>query len=161
LALGEGDIPGRWAASPLPAGLYPLGLPPIFSSDKVRTDHQYWSQALILLDSDCRVVDQAGPRQLLLLRSRVLELCAMDMEHSGDRSLKQDQKLRSASKDQVREAAREVYKIQSGKKPPNMDEAEKLIRQKLPDARRNKIRGVLHEEEFTRQRLKPGNPPKK
>jgi hypothetical protein len=31
LALGEGDIPGRWAASPLPAGFYPLGLPPIFS----------------------------------------------------------------------------------------------------------------------------------
>lgn len=101
LALGEGDIPGRWAASPLPAGFYPLGLPPIFSSDNVRIDHEYWSQVLILLDPDCRAVDRAGPRQLLLLRSRVLELWAMDMEHSGDRSLKQDQKLRSASKDQL------------------------------------------------------------
>ena len=100
LALGEGDIPGRWAASPLPAGFYPLGLSPIFSSDNVRTDHEYWSQVLILLDPDCRAVDRAGPRQLLLLRSRVLELWAM-VEHSGDRSLKQDQKLRSASKDQL------------------------------------------------------------
>jgi hypothetical protein len=82
-------------------GFIPSDFRRFFLSDNVRTDHEYWSQVLILLDPDCRAVDRAGPRQLLLLRSRVLELWAMDMEHSGDRSLKQDQKLRSASKDQL------------------------------------------------------------
>src|SRR3984893_16041430 len=99
MACGEADIPLRWAAdAPLP-GIYQIGLPRLFSSDQVPTDPMFWDHALIFLTGNGCVVDQRflffneedyspepapRPRELLLLRSRVLELWPLRSDaHEG------------------------------------------------------------------------------
>jgi hypothetical protein len=69
------------------------------------------------------------------------------------------QKTPRASKDKIREVAREVYRDarEAGKKPPHLREAEPLIKVKLPGATRKRIEPVLKEDEFDRQRWKRGH----
>jgi hypothetical protein len=170
MALGDGDIPVHWAADPLPQLIYPVGFPPLFSSDQVPTDAMYWDQVLIFLDGDGRVIDQSvlgeeksppRPRQLLLLRSRVFELWPLQDRKSDDsdgtRINASRLPIARTSKKQIREAAKEVYQTQVGKKPPNSYEAEKMIREKVEGATRKKIRAVLDENEFKVLRLKRGD----
>ena len=165
-ALGEADIPARWAAYPpinRPPS-YSRAMPHLLSSEQVPTDAFFWSGALIYLDGNGRVIDEfflrgpdgefvAGPtprgRELFLLRSRVLELWP------------QLQKLprRSVNDDEILSAARELY-LERKNDPPNKPVAERLIRQKLGGGKRDDIRRIL-EDEFPNVRRKPGNQPKK
>jgi hypothetical protein len=174
MALGDGDISARWAADPLPSWIYQVGVPPLFSSDEVPIDAGYWDSVLIFLDGDGRVIDQSfyldekeeksppRPRQLLLLRSRVLELWPpTEKTVHGANQTKLDTSqtpTRRASKEQIRVPAREMYqtKNEMGKKPPNTEEAERLLREKVDGATRPKIRAVLSEPEFEKLRLKRG-----
>jgi hypothetical protein len=172
LALGEADIPARWAADPPPLipGMYSVELPEIFSPEQVPRDARYWGRVTILLSGDCRVLHQSeeqslpSPRELLLLISRVLELWSnptpfqLSMGHREDAGLGYQANRRATTK-QIREVAREVYASQDGK-PPNTNEAETRVREKLPKASRKFIREVLKETEFANLRLKPGKQPK-
>ena len=60
-----------------------------------------------------------------------------------------------ASKGAIRVALREVYD-EAGTDPPNVNRASDLVKIKLPHARRARIREVLREPEFARQRRPPG-----
>jgi hypothetical protein len=61
-----------------------------------------------------------------------------------------------ASEASIREAARRIYS-ESHSKPPNIEEAWRLIKNILPNASRGPVRAVLGEPEFDKQRLKAGN----
>ena len=74
MALSDGEIPARWAADPPPAGVFIIN-PPLFSKDEVPTDKWSWSTGVLFLNVDESQVILGGgpPRQLFLLRSRILE----------------------------------------------------------------------------------------
>lgn len=55
----------------------------------------------------------------------------------------------------IREQARVIYAERTDD-PPNMVKAERLIREKIADARRSKIRQILHEDEFAMKRRPSG-----
>ena len=163
MALADADIPAHWAADPLPPEIYSVGDPGPFSCDQVPTDAMYWLHVLIFISGDCRVIDQPShydetqplprPRQLLLLRTRVMELWPLS-------STTQPGKLRRRkfNDDEILSAARDVY----GKKEndrPNTPDAERLVRQKLGGGKRDNIRRILREPEFADIRRKPGNQP--
>ena len=61
----------------------------------------------------------------------------------------------NASKPQIRVALREAYDA-AGDNPPNVNRAWDLLKQRLPSARRKRVREVLGEEEFARRRREPG-----
>jgi hypothetical protein len=60
---------------------------------------------------------------------------------------------------EIREGLREVFREASegNKKPPNMNEAHKLLLHKVPNARRELVRDILHEPEFAKLRLRAGH----
>ena len=132
IALGDGDIPARWGADPPPSlpGFFQFGSPPLFASDPVPSDPAYWSSALILPAGDGVVIDQSvhaqgqsAPRrrQLFLLRSRVFELWPPSNHERKDRgSTTEPEKplRRSVDDDQIRTAARDIYRERKGD-PPN------------------------------------------
>lgn len=178
MALGDGDIPTRWAADPPPLGGYSIGDPSPFSSEQVPTDAMYWHNVLIFLDGDGRVIDQPSyydktqepplprPRQLLLLRTRVFELWPLSNHRIKDSqtdlgSTTQPETLprRSFDDDEIRSAARDIYREREND-PPNETNAEQLVRQKLGGGKRDDIRRILKEQEFFGLRRKPGNQPK-
>jgi hypothetical protein len=185
VALGEGEIPARWAAAPLPP-LGPLamyvGSPPLFSSDAVPTDALFWNHALIFLVGNGRVIDQSflldddenraseggpRPRELFLLRTRVLEHWPLPSEaredsnrvQSGSSDQPKKRRPKPASKSVIRKTIKELYQ-QAGNNPPNQTKAEPLIAGVLPGTPRTLIRPILREEEFKRLRRKPGKQPK-
>ena len=106
-------------------------------------------------------------RPLLVERSAVQELWPLsshrreDSSQTASGSNTQPQKLprRSVDDDEICSAARVIYREREND-PPNIPEAEPLIRQKLPGAKRNNIRLILSEDEFADVRRKPGNQPK-
>jgi hypothetical protein len=170
-ALEEGDIPARWSADPepsLPPGFFRVGFPPLFAPGPIPTDPVYWRTVLVLpngLVIDQGTLDQQSAgrsRQLFLLRSKINELWPLQSKRresayqavTSDRSTARQQ----ASKEQIRKTAREVYcyEMESGKKPPNLAEAEHLIRERVEGATRPRIRSVLNDDEFKRLRLKRG-----
>lgn len=170
IALGDGDIPARWGADPplsLP-GFFQFGSPPLFASDPVPSDPAYWSLVLILPAGDGVVIDQSvhaqgqsAPRrrQLFLLRSRVFELWPPSNHERKDRgSTTEPEKplRRSVDDDQIRTAARDIYRERKGD-PPNKPTAEQLIRQRLGGGKRDDIRRILDEEEFANLRREAGN----
>ena len=66
---------------------------------------------------------------------------------------------RLASVAAIREVARQLYESMAGS-PPNVTEAEQLIRSKLAGARRKLVRPILAEPEFVNRRRKAGRPAK-
>jgi hypothetical protein len=66
-----------------------------------------------------------------------------------------DAPYRDASKPDIREALRKAYR-DAGGNPPNVNEAWALLKGELPHARRRRVREVLAEAEFARQRREPG-----
>jgi hypothetical protein len=60
-----------------------------------------------------------------------------------------------ASKLEIREALRKIYD-EADADPPNVNRAWDLAKVQLPHARRSRVREVLGEEEFFRQRRQPG-----
>jgi hypothetical protein len=172
MGLGDGDIPARWAADPPPSlpGFFQVGFEPLFAPDPVPTDALYWNAVLIFLDGDGHVIDQSvyadeksappRPRRLFLLRSKINALWPIQSEphgatHQAKTNVRKTAK-QHASKEQIREAARELYRSEVGKKPPNSEQAERLIRDRVPGATRPKIRLVLREEEFDKLRWRRG-----
>jgi Protein of unknown function (DUF3631) len=61
----------------------------------------------------------------------------------------------SASKDTIRKELRKIFD-EAGDDPPNMNRAWRLLKARLPDARRSRVREVLKEDEFARRRRGPG-----
>jgi hypothetical protein len=181
MACGEADIPLRWAAdAPLP-GIYQVGLPRLFSPVEVPTDPMFWDHALIFLTGNGWVVDQRflfinekdhsaehapRPRELLLLRSRVLELWPLRSDaHEGvtakDQvgSADQTSQPRPATDEEILEVVRELYR-QAGNDPPNQTLAEQMVRALFPPGttKRDVIRPILKRPEFVRR--KPGRQPR-
>jgi hypothetical protein len=62
---------------------------------------------------------------------------------------------RNWTETQIREEARVLY-TESADDPPNMIRAEKLLRERLPGAKRTRIRPVLRESEFVNSRRRTG-----
>jgi hypothetical protein len=60
-----------------------------------------------------------------------------------------------ASKQIIREALYEIY-LQLGADPPNVNKAWAQAKLRLPTATRARVREVLREPEFARQRRQPG-----
>jgi hypothetical protein len=60
----------------------------------------------------------------------------------------------TASKPKIREALRKIYD-EAHRNPPNMNQASDVVRRRIP-ASRSRIREVLKEDEFARQRRGPG-----
>jgi len=152
------EIPLRWAADPPPLEGDWLWDPWPFSSDEIPTDPYFWFNALIFLDGDGLVVER-GPRQLLLLRSGVLELWPPSNHERKDRAsstqLEKSQR-RSVGDDEIRSAARDIYRERKGDEP-NKEKSERLVRQRLLGGKRDDIRRILDEEEFANLRRKAGN----
>jgi hypothetical protein len=158
-AFVDREIPLRWAADPPPLEGDWLWDPWPFSSDEVPNDPLFWFNALIFLDGDGLVVER-GPRQLLLLRSRVFELWPQSNHERKDRaSTTQPEKLprRGVGEDEIRSAARDIYREINR---PNKDISERLVRQRLRGGKRDDIRRILDEDEFANVRRKAGNQPK-
>jgi hypothetical protein len=184
-ALGEADIPARWAAYPpinRPPS-YSFAMPHLLSSEQVPTDAFFWASAPIYLDGNGRVIDEyflrgpdgesvVGPtprgRELFLLRSRVLELWPLSNHRrkessptgSGSTTQPELPVRRPASEADLLRAARELY--QQPGKPPNLREAEEQLMSKFPSTSREQfIRPILRRQEFADLRLKRGNQPKR
>jgi hypothetical protein len=65
----------------------------------------------------------------------------------------------SACKGTIRKAARQIYN-EAGANPPNMNQASDLIKRQI-SASRSRVREVLREGEFARQRRGPGRKAKR
>jgi hypothetical protein len=87
-----------------------------------------------------------------------------DSSHADSNSTRSG-KRPPASEAAIRQAARDVYREagKSGTKPPNMNQAQSLLRQKLPGHRvsRKMMLPILREPEFDNQRFNAGNHPKR
>ena len=59
------------------------------------------------------------------------------------------------SKHKIREELRDIY-AEARDDPPNVNKVWTLVKSRLPNARRRRVREVLKEEEFTCQRREPG-----
>jgi hypothetical protein len=79
----------------------------------------------------------------------------IDLQPPSDQHEPALRKYGPASSPEIREVLREIYRV-AGNDPPHMEKAWKLVQPKLPNARRNRVRDVLHEDEFASQRRKPG-----
>jgi molecular chaperone GrpE (heat shock protein) len=64
-------------------------------------------------------------------------------------------KNRLACKEAIRQSLRMIYG-NTGDDPPNVNEAWDRLKRDLPNARRRRVRDVLNEDEFSRQRRAPG-----
>jgi hypothetical protein len=93
----------------------------------------------------------SGYRALLVERSNVEELWPLSNYPREPR--------RKINDDDIRSAARCIY-AEGKNDPPNVPNAEQLIRQRLSSAKRDDIRRILGESEFADARRKPGNQPK-
>ena len=62
---------------------------------------------------------------------------------------------KSAGKAKIREGLRKIFD-EAGDNPPNMNRAWDLLKLRLPDARRSRVREVLREPEFAVRRRGPG-----
>jgi hypothetical protein len=135
---------------------------------KDRPDPQYLQASQLLLIGTGFAPDSVQEiyRPLLIERSAVQELWRLpNCRRNGSGQTvsapagQQRQDTRPAAEVQIREAASEVYRDarEAGKKPPNKPEAERLIQAKLPGATRPRIRSVLKQDEFDRQRWKRGH----
>jgi hypothetical protein len=60
-----------------------------------------------------------------------------------------------ACKAEIREVLHKLYDEARGD-PPNVNKAWDLVTQRLPNARRQRVREVLNEEGFARRRREPG-----
>jgi hypothetical protein len=61
----------------------------------------------------------------------------------------------TASKLEIREELRKIYS-DAGADSPNVNKAWNLVKQKVPNARRRRVREVLEENEFACRRREPG-----
>jgi hypothetical protein len=182
MACGEGEIPLHWAADQPPEGIIRVGLPPLFSDDVVPTDPLFWENALIFLIGSGRVVDQRfifideadtalerapRPRELFLLRSRVLELWPLRSDtqeedtptgESGSADQIPTRRQSPATDEEILAVARDLYR-QAGNNPPNQTKAEQLVAALLLGTKRDFIRPILRRPEFGKLRRKPGRQP--
>lgn len=188
IALGEGEIPARWAWQSLPEGpikfegrnlhFVPMPDPPLFVEDTVPNNREFWDKAIMLLDGDGKVIDpalgymtiqrdakvevlcqQPVPwRGLFLLKETIFDFWPLADHSETDRKL---QNVRAASEEEIRDAARELYSNSPAFAAPNIDKAERLIRAKLGKASRKLIRHVLSASEFASLRNPAGNQPKR
>jgi hypothetical protein len=67
---------------------------------------------------------------------------------------------KSECKDTIRKVLRNVFD-EAGDNPPNMNRAWDLLKVRLPDARRSRVREVLREPEFATRRRRPGRKAKR
>jgi hypothetical protein len=161
-----------------------IGLPPLFSDEEVPTDPLFWASALIFLIGSGRVIDQRfvfafdetdaaperapRPRELFLLRSRVLELWPLQSDthegetpigNSGSANQIPTPRQSPATDEEILAVARDLYR-QAGNDPPNQTMAEQLVAALLPGTKRDFIRPILRRPEFESLRRKPGRQPR-
>jgi len=169
-ALQDEEIPIKWAANLPRSGHQPLLWDLLFDLDDPPTGRLYWSTVTVLpladyavLDSPIQVYDEEGElpptnpsrglRHLLLRKEPVLRLWP-NTEGNGS-SAENTKSVSHASKDAIRIEAKKIYQNYDPK--PNIADAEKLIREALPTARRQSIRSVLSEPQFASLRRPAGN----
>ena len=149
--MGDGMVRAQWADSEEP---------------KDRPDPEYLQASQLLSIGTGFAPDNVQEiyRPLLVERSAVQELWPLsnyrrkDSSQTDSGSVSQPEKLprRKIDDEQIRNTARDIY-LENKSNPPNMPDAERLIRQKLPGAKRDDIRRVLSEAEFADVRRKAGN----
>jgi hypothetical protein len=161
-ALVDGEIPVRWASATLWPDFF-------FANDDPPQEGTFWFIAAIYPSENYAVLDQETPkvlgdnewapdplgskRQLLLLRAKVHELWP------SPEMVKTKDPIRSFKKilptlEEIRQVVCEIYDSNSR---PNIVEAEKLIKKKLPIAPRKMMRAVLDEPQFLAKRRPAGN----
>jgi hypothetical protein len=134
---------------------------------KDRPDPEYLQASHLLLIASGFAPDSVQEiyRPLVVKRSAVKVLWPLSdyrREESHRTASKpageQRQDKQATPTERIREAAREVYReaMKAGKKPPNKTEAEPLVRV-ISGATRPRIRPILMEDEFDRQRWKRGH----
>jgi hypothetical protein len=160
-ALVDGEIPVKWASDTFFSDFY-------FADDDPPPEGTFWIIAAIYPSENYAVLDQKTPkvlggecapdpagnkRQLLLLRSKVYELWpSTEMANIKDSSRSYGKT--SPSLEEIEQVVREIYDSNSR---PNILEAERLVREKLPTATRKLVRHVLKEPQFSAKRRPAGN----
>jgi hypothetical protein len=130
-------------------------------------DPLYLQTSQLLLIGTGFAPDNEIYRPLLVERSDVQKLWPLSSHRpkgssrAGSSSTTQPEKVsrRSVNDDEIRSAARELYRERKND-PPNKTIAEQLIRRKLGGGKRDNIRPILEEQEFSRVRREPGKQPK-
>lgn len=168
LALQDHEIPVRWARETWPREKsFSPGA--IFANDEPPPGGLFWQHTIVFPLENYAVLDRlffldsvmgmgledqekANKRQLLLLRSRVHQLWPSTERIETEAILKKEK----PTSEQIRQVAREVYG--TTEPPPNINKAQQLIREKLPNATRVLMKPVLKEPEFVRR--DSGNPKK-
>jgi hypothetical protein len=151
--IGDGMVPVQWEDSQEP-------------KDCPDPKHMQASQLLLFGTGFAPDNDDENYRPLLVERSAVQRLWPLSSNPtkgsaSTDSTSTTQPKMSPRQKvddDQILSAARNIYREREND-PPNMDEAEKLIRQRLGGGKRDEIRKILKQEEFVRLRRSPGNQP--
>ena len=164
LALEDGEIPLRWKRETWPTEK--TFLPDhLFADDKPPPSGIFWRFARIFPSDNYAVLDQlenwfgadvdgepGRRRQLLLLCSRVHEL----WPPRGRADTETPSKKEKPKSEQIRQVAREIY--DAADPPPNINQAQVLIRKKIPHATKKLMEPILKEEEFVARRRPRGNP---
>ena len=139
------------------------------------TDPAFWRNASIRLDHGGEVLHQEVRKHLVKIgnghewREEVgppgYRLFALDRNDLFDiwpvatepteQSDASSLPMKRPSLEEIREKTRQLYRDRAGD-PPNMDEASRSICKALQHAGRQRVREVLHEPEFERQRRRPG-----
>jgi hypothetical protein len=151
--IGDGMVPVQWEDSQEP---------------KDCPDPQHMQRSEWLLFGTGFAPDNHDEyRPLLVERSAVQRLWPLSSNPTkgsaptGSTSTTQPKKSprRKVDDDQILSAARDIYRKREND-PPNMDESERLIRQRLGGGKREDIRKILKQEEFAHLRRASGNQPK-
>jgi hypothetical protein len=146
--------PGGLVSVPQKHGGYLVGHPAFYPNFGILT-------RLVLELAKEKAVDRAKVSELRKqLSKRISRRLYLSKEHILTEwpSSKSSSKPPAAavSKPQIREVAKRV--LRGRPRQPNINEATKLIKGEIPNARRQRIREVLKETEFARMRRKPGRP---
>jgi hypothetical protein len=132
-------------------------------------DSQYLQSSQLLLVGTGLAPDSLREeyRPLLVERSAVEKLWPLSnhrrkdsqQTEAGSTTQLESPRRRSVDPDEIWSAAKELYREREHD-PPNMDDAERLIRQKLRGGKRDDIRQILRKKEFADVRRNPGKQPK-
>lgn len=159
-AIAGGDLGVRWADAE--------------DEDDKPQINNFWEQASFRLDhggevlhqaikrtickageSYTRVYDRGFPRFRPFFVSRDDLVACWPAQQVAPRPLSANESVRCSTPEEIEACARKIYRDRAGD-PPNMDEAERLIKQGLPRAKRDTVRAVLRKPEFASQRRRSG-----
>jgi len=162
-AVGDGRLPVRWL-EPENETDAPPGKPEFWRDVTIRPDHGgellYQVQASRLIKDGkskipmptVRMEGQPRYRGFLVDRDALQEI--WPPRELQPARVPADSILRP-KKEEIRKIARELYAARNND-PPNLCQAERLIRDSLPRAGRKPVRDILAEPEFAKQRRRSG-----